>query len=123
MLRITIVCVGKLKEKYFADAVAEYGKRLGRYCRLEIAEVADEKTPDGASAAEEEVLARADFRLSFSRLTFPHQLMRVVLLEQIYRSFRINLGEPYHKEMRKRGQLQKRGQEQKFRIIWRKSGS
>ncbi len=160
MLRITVVCVGKLKEKYFADAVVEYGKRLSRYCRLEIKEAADEKTPDGASAAEEEqiksreggrilknirdddyvialaiegkqlsspeladklvrlanagqsqlvfviggslglsdeVLARADLRLSFSRLTFPHQLMRVVLLEQIYRSFRINQGEPYHK--------------------------
>ncbi|MDE7300057.1 MAG: 23S rRNA (pseudouridine(1915)-N(3))-methyltransferase RlmH, partial [Lachnospiraceae bacterium] len=54
MLRITIVCVGRLKEKYFTDASAEYGKRLGRYCRLEIAEVADEKTPDGASRAEEE---------------------------------------------------------------------
>ena len=156
---IKVLCVGKLKEKYFVMAVEEYGKRLSRYCRLELVETADEKTPDGASPAEEErikrlegerilkavreedyvialaiqgealsseelaqrlqelsirgrrivfiiggslglhdsVLARADMRLSFSKMTFPHQLMRVVLLEQIYRSFRIIKGEPYHK--------------------------
>ena len=154
-----MIGVGKLKEKYFVMAVEEYGKRLSRYCRLELMETADEKTPDGASPAEEErikplegdrilkavreedyvialaiqgealsseelaqrlqelsirgrrivfiiggslglhdsVLARADMRLSFSKMTFPHQLMRVVLLEQIYRSFRIIKGEPYHK--------------------------
>lgn len=159
-MKITILCVGKIKEKYFADAIAEYAKRLGRYVKLEIVEVADEKTPDGASGALEEqikvregerllkyvkdgayvialaiegkelssvelsrkleelavsgdshvifviggslglsvqVLRRADYRLSFSRMTFPHQLMRVVLLEQIYRSCRITAHEPYHK--------------------------
>lgn len=159
-MRITIACVGKVKEKYFADAIAEYAKRLSRYCKLEIQEVADEKTPDGAGAALEEqikrkeaerllkciredayvivlaieggqmsstelaqkldalavrgvshivfviggslglspaVYARADELLSFSKMTFPHQLMRVVLLEQIYRGYRINAGEPYHK--------------------------
>ncbi len=155
-----MVCVGKLKERFFSDAVAEYAKRLSRYGKLDIIEVADEKTPEGASAAEEEkikaregarilkavredayvialaiegkkysseqfaeflkarglsgdshlifviggslglhadVLARADFLLSFSDMTFPHQLMRVILLEQIYRGFRILNHEPYHK--------------------------
>ncbi|MDO4522850.1 MAG: 23S rRNA (pseudouridine(1915)-N(3))-methyltransferase RlmH [Eubacteriales bacterium] len=159
-MRITIVCVGKIKEKYFADAIAEYRKRLTRYCKLDIIELADEKTPDGASLAQEQqikekegerilrsirdtsfvvalaiegkkktseklaafieqkgisgesdltfviggslgldtrVLHRADELLSFSDMTFPHQLMRVVLLEQIYRSFRIIHHEPYHK--------------------------
>ena len=158
-MKIAVIGVGKLKKKYFVMAVEEYGKRLSRYCRLELMETADEKTPDGASPAEEErikrlegerilkavreedyvialaiqgealsseelaqrlqelsirgrrivfiiggslglhdsVLARADMRLSFSKMTFPHQLMRVVLLEQIYRSFRIIKGEPYHK--------------------------
>lgn len=159
-MRITVVCVGKLKERYFSDAVAEYAKRLSRYGKLDITEVADEKTPEGASAAEEEqikaregarilkairedayvialaiegkkysseqfaeflkarglggdsrlvfviggslglhadVLARADLLLSFSDMTFPHQLMRVILLEQIYRGFRILNHEPYHK--------------------------
>ena len=160
-MKITILCVGKIKEKYFRDAIAEYEKRLGRYCKLEIVEVADEKTPDGASEAEEQqirrkegerllkylegkncyvialaingkmldsvalsekvsdlmvkgnshivlviggslglskkVLARADEKLSFSALTFPHQMMRVILLEQIYRCFRIQKNEPYHK--------------------------
>lgn len=158
-MKIAVIGVGKLKEKYFVMAVEEYVKRLSRYCRLELVETADEKTPDGASPAEEErikrlegerilkavreedyvialaiqgealsseelaqrlqelsirgrrivfiiggslglhdsVLARADMRLSFSKMTFPHQLMRVVLLEQIYRSFRIIKGEPYHK--------------------------
>ena len=158
-MKIAVIGVGKLKEKYFVMAVEEYVKRLSRYCRLELVETADEKTPDGASPAEEErikrlegerilkavreedyvialaiqgealsseelaqklqdlsirgrrivfiiggslglhdsVLARADMRLSFSKMTFPQQLMRVVLLEQIYRSFRIIKGEPYHK--------------------------
>ena len=152
--------VGKVKEKYFRDAIAEYAKRLSRYCKLEIIEVADEKTPDKASETEEEqikqkesdrilkniredsycialaiegkkmdsvslarnierlglngksnivfviggslglhqsVLKRADEKLSFSDMTFPHQLMRVILLEQIYRSYRIINKEPYHK--------------------------
>jgi 23S rRNA (pseudouridine1915-N3)-methyltransferase len=160
-MKITILCVGKIKEKYFRDAIAEYEKRLGRYCKLEIVEVADEKTPDGASGAEEqqirrkegerllkylegkncyvialaingkmldsvalsekvsdlmvkgnshivlviggslgiadEVLKRADEKISFSKMTFPHQLMRVILLEQLYRSYRIINHEPYHK--------------------------
>ncbi len=159
-MKIRILSVGKLKESYLRDAAAEYSRRLGRYCTLEIVEVADEKTPEHASEAEErlikktegerlmkavrdgdhvialaiegdmpdsvelahrieqfgirgigsicfliggslglseDVLRRADERISFSRLTFPHQLMRVILLEQIYRSFRIINGEPYHK--------------------------
>lgn len=159
-MKITLAVVGKIKEKYLEDAAAEYSKRLGRYCRLEILQVADERTPEGASQAQEEqikekegerllakirpdayvialairgkmldsvelsqrleklgvggvshivfviggslglseaVLSRADEQLSFSKLTFPHQLMRVMLLEQIYRSFRIMGNEPYHK--------------------------
>ena len=159
-MKITIVCVGKIKEKFYRDAVEEYKKRLGRYCKMQIVEVADEKTPDKASEALEnqikekegqrilaqiregayvialaiegkmlsseelagkmqklgvegkghlvfviggslglskEVMDRADHALSFSKMTFPHQLMRVILLEQIYRSFRIIAGEPYHK--------------------------
>ena len=159
-MKITLLTVGKIKEKYLRDGISEYAKRLGRYCKLEITEVADEKTPDKASSAEETqikntegerllrcirdgdyvialaidgkmldsvelsekierlgvqgqssivfviggslglsdaVLRRADYRLSFSKMTFPHQLMRMVLLEQIYRSYRIMQGEPYHK--------------------------
>lgn len=159
-MRISILCVGKIKESYFRDGIAEYMKRLSRYATTEIIEVQDEKTPDGASAAEEQqilmtegerlnkhlsddaykialcidgkkmdsvtfsakieqiktsgyshiqfliggslglseaVVKRADMRLSFSDMTFPHQLMRVVLLEQIYRAFRIANHEPYHK--------------------------
>ncbi len=160
MMKITIVCVGKLKEKYLIAGIQEYAKRLDRYCRLQIIEVADEMTPDGASDAvnrqikqiegmrlskhiqdnayvialdpngempdsiefsrkleqltvrgnshivmliggslglSDEMLARANEKLSFSRLTFPHQLMRLILLEQIYRAFRIWNHEPYHK--------------------------
>ena len=159
-MKITCVVVGKIKEKYFTDAIKEYSKRLSRYCKLEIVELTDEKTPDGASEAEEvairekegerilkalkddayvialaiegkmldsvelsqkierlgvsgtshiafviggslglapAVMKRADYALSFSRMTFPHQLMRVVLLEQLYRSYRILKNEPYHK--------------------------
>lgn len=159
-MKIDIICVGKLKEKFFTDAVSEYSKRLSRYCSLNIYEVSDEKTTEGASAVECEmvkdkegerilkkipdsafvitleiegkmldsvslseklsnimiagnshivfiiggslglsgkVTSRSDFALSFSKMTFPHQLMRVILLEQIYRSFRINANEPYHK--------------------------
>ncbi len=160
MQQITILAVGKIKEKYLNDAVAEYSKRLSRYCKLNITEVADEKTPDDASPAEEDIikqkeaqrllktlpenafvitleiegkqlsstelagkisdlatggashivfviggslglgddiLKKSDMRLSFSKMTFPHQLMRVILLEQIYRSFRIINKAPYHK--------------------------
>ena len=159
-MNIDIICVGKIKEKYLRDAMDEYSKRLSRYCRLNVLEVADEKTVDGQSEgldekvrklegeriikllkddaykvtleiegrqmdSEElaekieklgvggvsriqfvvggslglakEVIARSDMHLSFSKMTFPHQLMRVILLEQIYRSYRINSGEPYHK--------------------------
>ena len=159
-MRITLLCVGKIKEKYLTDGIAEYAKRLGRYCKLEIVEVPDEKTPDEASAAEEEqikkkeaerlakyikddayvialaiegkqfdsvgfseqiekialsgkshiqfiiggslglhrdILQRADLLQSFSKMTFPHQLMRMLFLEQLYRAYRIQKGEPYHK--------------------------
>lgn len=159
-MKITLVTVGKIKEKYFTMAIEEYAKRLGRYCKLEIIELPDEKTPDNASEAvnmqikekegerillalpdsayvialaiegkmldsvevsekiskltvdgysniafiiggslglHQRVLKRADYLLSFSRMTFPHQLMRVILLEQIYRAFRIANNEPYHK--------------------------
>ncbi|MBR0086457.1 MAG: 23S rRNA (pseudouridine(1915)-N(3))-methyltransferase RlmH [Lachnospiraceae bacterium] len=159
-MTITILCVGKIKEKFYSDAVSEYAKRLSRYAKISIAEVKDEKTPDQASEKEEqeilkkegerllsrmpdnayvialaikgksydsigmaehleklsvngnsslvfviggslglseEVLNRADEHWSFSALTFPHQLMRVILLEQLYRSYRIRNHEPYHK--------------------------
>ena len=120
MIKISIVCVGKIKEKFFRDAIEEYSKRLGRNTKLNIIEVTDEMTPDGASAAWIEdctvrgkshicfviggslglhpsVCKRADLALSFSKMTFPHQLMRVILCEQIYRAFRIIQHEPYHK--------------------------
>mgnify|MGYP000111128674 FL=1 len=159
-MKITICCVGKIKEKFYSQAIAEYSKRLSKYCKLEIKEAADEKTPDSASdtvnrmikekegdrllsfikddsyvialaidgkmldsvelsekidnlmlsgksdsvfviggslGLDKRVLDRADYKLSFSKMTFPHQLMRVILLEQIYRSFRIMKNEPYHK--------------------------
>ena len=159
-MKITIIAVGKVKEKFYRDALAEYGKRLGKYCRLEVVEVEDEKTPDQAGEAlelqikEKEaqrilkyvkedaylitleiegrkmdsvsfakkleklatygtshiqfviggslglhdmVSARADEKISFSDMTFPHQLMRILLEEQIYRGYRIICGEPYHK--------------------------
>lgn len=159
-MKITILTVGKIKEKYFTAAITEYTKRLSRYCKLEIIEVQDEKTPDkapdainrqikdkegerllahvkddsyvialaiqgtelsseqlaqkmdqlalngkshiifiigGSLGLSDAVLKRADYQLSFSPMTFPHQLMRVILQEQIYRAFKINAGEPYHK--------------------------
>ncbi len=159
-MKINVVAVGKIKEKYFTMAIEEYAKRLGAYCDFSITEVADEKTPDGASEAlcdqikktegdrilkaikdnayvitleingdmkdsvqlskklsdicvagnsnitfviggslglHKSVSDRADYKLSFSKMTFPHQLMRVILLEQIYRSFRIQNNQPYHK--------------------------
>lgn len=160
VLKITLLTVGKIKERYFTEAIAEYKKRLGRYCSLEIIEVTDEKTPDKAGIAienqikakegerilkylkeesyvicleiggkmldseelaykieqlgihgsshitfviggslglDERILKRSDYRLSFSKMTFPHQLMRVILMEQIYRSYRIINKDPYHK--------------------------
>ena len=159
-MNITIVCVGKIKESFYRDAIAEYAKRLSKYCKFRIEEVADEECKENASAAEEEavkakegerilkkipasafvyalaiqgkkldsvgfseelsklfvsgksdicfviggsiglsdeVMQRADKKLSFSDMTFPHQLMRVILSEQIYRAFRIMNHEPYHK--------------------------
>ena len=159
-MQIDILCVGKIKERFFRDALEEYKKRLSRYCKVTEIEVADEKTPDEASETEvrqikekegtrllskiqesayvialaiegkslsseemaeklgslaingqshlqfviggslglsPEVLNRADMKLSFSKMTFPHQLMRVILAEQIYRSYRILRNEPYHK--------------------------
>lgn len=159
-MNITVITVGKLKERYFREAVEEYSTRLSKYCKLEIIEVPDEKASENLSTAQEqmviqkegqgilkhvkedtyvialaiqgkqlpsegladlindlgikgrsslgfviggslglseEVLQRADYQLSFSLMTFPHQLMRVILLEQIYRGFRIIKGEPYHK--------------------------
>ena len=159
-MNITIICVGKIKEKYLKSAIDEYAKRLSRYCKLNIVELADEKTPDNASEKEEllikdregeailknikenmfvialelkgnmlsseelsnyikdlgirgesniafviggslglskAVLERANYKLCFSKMTFPHQLFRVMLLEQVYRGFRIISGEPYHK--------------------------
>ena len=159
-MKIDIIAVGKVKEKFYRDAIDEFAKRLSKYCKLQIIEVADEKTPDGASEAVEEqikakeaerilknvkedafvftleiagkkydsvgfaekinglglqgkshiqfiiggslglyssVSSRSDGKISFSDMTFPHQLMRVILLEQVYRGFRIIAGEPYHK--------------------------
>lgn len=159
-MKITLICVGKIKETYLNEAIKEYSKRLSKYCRLEIIEVADEKTEENASdtinnqiknkegerirkhikdgsyvitleilgnmltsteladklektglsgkshitfiiggslGLSETISNRSDYKLSFSKMTFPHQLMRVILLEQIYRSFRINNNEPYHK--------------------------
>lgn len=159
-MKIDVIAVGKIKEKFYRDAIAEYAKRLSRYCTLEIIEIPDEKTPDqisqtqmnqikakegrgimnriksgsyvfalaiqgnhysseglskkilqttiqksshltfiigGSLGLSDEVLELADEQISFSSMTFPHQLMRVILLEQIYRSYRIQMNEPYHK--------------------------
>ena len=114
-MKSTLIPVGKIKEKYLKDAIAEYTKRLSKYCKLEIIEVPDEKTPDQASEVVEEgirskegekilryikddmYVITLEIAGSFSKMTFPHQLMRVILLEQVYRSYRIINGEPYHK--------------------------
>ncbi|PLR78279.1 23S rRNA (pseudouridine(1915)-N(3))-methyltransferase RlmH [Bacillus sp. V3-13] len=159
-MNISIVTVGKLKEKYLKQGIDEYLKRLTSYAKVEVIEVADEKAPEVLSSLEmeqvkqkeaerilakispdtyvialaiegkqksseeladtldrlaiygkrkiafviggslglsDDVLKRADEKLSFSKMTFPHQLMRLILVEQIYRAFRINRGEPYHK--------------------------
>lgn len=159
-MEIKILTVGKIKEKYLNDGIAEYAKRLSRYCKLTFCQVADEKTPDKASDAlnqqikeiegerlmkhirendyvialaidgkmldsvelsklverlgiegkssiafviggslglSDQVLKRADYKLSFSKMTFPHQLMQMILLEQVYRGYRIMNNEPYHK--------------------------
>lgn len=159
-MKVSVIAVGKVKERFYRDAIDEFKKRLGRYIKLEMIEVPDEKTPDKAAEAIElqikdkegerilhyikedayvivlaiegiqldsvslsnklrelgvrgqshiqfviggslglskRVMERADYQLSFSPMTFPHQLMRVILLEQIYRGYRIMNNEPYHK--------------------------
>ena len=158
-MRISIICVGKIKEKYLKLGIDEFKKRLSKYCKLEIIELDDEKAPENLSDKEmlmikekegkkilskikdnsyvialaidgknlsseeladtinnlgvrgnshivfiiggslglsDEILSRANYKLSFSKMTFPHQLMRLILLEQVYRAYRINSGEPYH---------------------------
>ena len=146
-MNITILCVGKLKEKYWTEASAEYRKRLSRYCTITVEELKEENPEaegqnilkrlkkdtfvitleihgkalsseelssklqelglegksditfviGGSDGLSEEVSRRSDFKLSFSRMTFPHQMIRIFLLEQIYRSFKIMKGETYHK--------------------------
>ncbi|QSX07771.1 23S rRNA (pseudouridine(1915)-N(3))-methyltransferase RlmH [Alkalibacter rhizosphaerae] len=159
-MKITIVAVGKIKEKFYIQALAEYTKRLGRYCTLNVVEIPDEKAPENLSQAQmvdvlqkegQKILSKvpsgalvvtmeiegrtmtseefadymdtcalngqshlcfiiggslglhsdvksiSDLSLSFSSMTFPHQLFRILLLEQIYRAFRILRNEPYHK--------------------------
>ncbi len=159
-MKLTIIAVGKIKERYLKDGIAEYIKRLSRFCRVEVIEVADEQAPETLSASQEEqvkkkeaeringkikegtllivldvkgekldsesfarklqafllsgnshitfviggslgldpeLVKKAHFRLSLSDMTFPHQLARLILLEQIYRAFKIMNGEPYHK--------------------------
>lgn len=160
MLNVTILAVGKIKEKFLSDAIDEYSKRLGRYCRLEIIRVKDDPTPDNPTDKERNIVLKregerliekipkgayiiplciegkqksseefakimseipssgkgevafiiggsmglwdrikdmADIKLSFSKMTFPHQLMCVILLEQLYRAFNISGGGKYHK--------------------------
>ena len=157
-MKIKIVCLGKLKEKYLKDGVEEYVKRISRFAKTEIIELTDEKIPDnpnesqcaailktegekikkhiegyaialcvegenissekladkissitlsgnstitfiigGSLGIDNDIKSLADFKLSFSKMTFPHQLMRLILVEQIYRAFKINANESYHK--------------------------
>ena len=159
-MKITIISVGKIKEKFFTEAIKEYTKRLSKYCKLTEEVILDERADEsfsqmeieqvklkegikilnkvkdstylfvldingqqlrseelaqkintlgidgnsdltfvigGSNGLSDEVLNRADFKLSFSKMTFPHQLFKVILLEQIYRAFKINAGETYHK--------------------------
>ena len=112
---IHVICVGKLKEKFYADAAAEYVKRLGGYCRFRLTELPEERLPASPSRAQIDaalekegaairarlpagaVKALARLRLSMSPMTFPHHLARVMLLEQLYRCFKIEEGSGYHK--------------------------
>lgn len=149
-MNIKIICIGKLKEKYWTQAAGEYVKRLGAYCRIEIQELKESRSDDideegetilkkikkedyvitleikgkafsseeladkiqqlgirghsslafvigGSNGLSERVSGRSDLKLSFSSMTFPHQMMRIILLEQIYRSFKIIKKEKYHK--------------------------
>lgn len=159
-MNISIIAVGKIKEKYIQEGIKEFSKRLSRYCNLKITEVEDEKAPENLSDKEKEtvkekeglkilskipqnsfiisleiqgreisseelskkmedimvsginditfiiggslglsdqVRSKSNFKLSFSKMTFPHQLMRLILLEQIYRAWKIMGNEPYHK--------------------------
>jgi 23S rRNA (pseudouridine1915-N3)-methyltransferase len=159
-MKITIISVGKIKEKFFTDAINEYKKRLSKFCKLTEEIIPDERADENFSQSEieqvklkegakilnkipknsfvvvldvkgkllcseelaekintlgidgtsditfiiggsnglsQEVLDIANFKLSFSKMTFPHQLFKVILLEQIYRSYKINAGEAYHK--------------------------
>ncbi len=152
-MKVSILAVGKLKEKYFVDALAEYAKRIGAYCDFSVVELQaaiPTKTPmdqtidegkeilsktkgyviamdrcgknfssedlaslikeksingnseftfiiGGSHGLSEEVLKKVDLTISFGRVTFPHQLFRIILAEQIYRAFTINAGAPYHK--------------------------
>ena len=159
-MKLRVICVGRLKEKFYTDAVNEFKKRLSRFAEVEIVELADEKAPEKLSDAEleqlklvegrrilakladgetvvaleirgvqlsstelaeklknlmlegksrlafiiggsnglsSEVLSRADFKLSFSKMTFSHQIFRIMLMEQLYRAFKIINNEPYHK--------------------------
>lgn len=159
MLNINIICVGKIKEKFFTSAIEEYSKRLSKYCKLEILELPDEKIPDNANETIENnikekecnnilkhlkkdsyiialdlkgkeyssvefskkieslsmtnskitfiiggslgltdtLLSQCDEKICFSKMTFPHQLIRIFLVEQIYRAFKISNNESYHK--------------------------
>ena len=159
-MKITVISVGKIKEKFFTDAINEYTKRLSKFCKLSEEMIQDERADEnfsqteieqvkikegikilnkikqntfvfvldlngeqlsseglaqkindlgikgysdltfvigGSNGLSDDVLKRADFKLSFSKMTFPHQLFKVILLEQIYRAFKINSGESYHK--------------------------
>lgn len=159
MLTINIVCIGKIKEKFFKDAIDEYSKRLSKYCKLNIIELPDEKIPEkininiendiktkectnminhikkdsyiicldlngkefsseqfskkiedismessqitfvigGSLGLNQQILSLANQKICFSKMTFPHQLIRVFLLEQIFRAFKISNGETYHR--------------------------
>lgn len=159
MLNINIICVGKIKEKFFTSAIEEYSKRLSKYCKLTILELPDEKIPDkvnnsleniikekecnniinhlkndsyiialdlkgqeytsidfskkienislqnskitfiigGSLGLTDKLLNLCNEKICFSKMTFPHQLIRIFLIEQIYRSFKISNGESYHK--------------------------
>ncbi|MDQ0339312.1 23S rRNA (pseudouridine1915-N3)-methyltransferase [Caldalkalibacillus uzonensis] len=159
-MHITVLSVGKIKEKYLKQGIAEFEKRLQAYCKLKLIEVNDEQAPEhlseeqlcqvkekegerllnhikpdhyvialaitgvqwsseqlareleqlaiygrsqivfvigGSNGLADDVLKRANVQLSFSKMTFPHQLMKLILMEQIYRAFKIMKGEPYHK--------------------------